>query len=523
MKLKTKIITYVSSVLVFLVLAIAYIVFWVIQPARLEKLMQSTMLKVGRSIEYELEMVLQTADEIRFNRFAAHMRQVEDVFGISVYDTYGQLHFTSQTITIHPAKLDPDIYQQVFREKQYVFQEKSIDADDVPKDLMNLIYPIIKDKEVFGALELSFTFKAIQRYRRDSLSASLLACMLGLIILVVLVYSLLSNLFSRIQAVTTKMNTVIREQDLTQRVVVESKDEIGELGDVFNHMVERLLQLTKEIQGAGSRVTSSTEKIVNVAKSQLETAGELMSSVDEARGGVEDLKQLSYQISEKACTVLSNAEYTLKGTIRGVEVVKELMTKMNEVDAINREGLQQVSDLIQKAQQITEIVTFIEAITANTKLIAFNATIEAARAGEAGKGFSVVASEIRNLADGVGVATSDIRKITRNMQEATTLSAEIEAREQEKVEHGLHSVNRTKDHLDIVLRMLDDTVNHARDISQATEDQKAATNDLIEKMHTFFHIAQSAKEGSANTSASARALDRLAEEMQLTVKRFKLD
>ena len=519
MRLKTKIITYVSLVLVSLVLIIAFIVFGIIQPDRLQKLMQATMLKVADGVAYELGLELQENDSDRFNRISKRLIRVEDVYGISVYNRDGRLHFTSQQMTTLPPKLNPDLYQKIFQEQQHVFRNEYIDS----QNMLSLFYPFIEDDVVFGAVKLTFSFESIHRYRRESLGASLLACIIGLLILVVLVYYLLSDVFSRIRAVITKMNTIIREQDLTQRVIVQSPDEIGELGEVFNQMVESLLSLTREIQGAGSRVASSTEKIVDAAKSQLETAEELMGSVEEARGGVEALKQLSEQISEKSETVLNNAEYTLKKTVRGVEVVEELVTEMNEVDAINKEGIRQIDDLIRKARQITEIVTIIEDITANTKLIAFNATIEAARAGEAGKGFSVVANEIRSLADSISVATSNIRKIIQDMQEATTLSAEIESREQEKVEHGLHSVRRTKDHLDMVLRMLDDTVKFAREISQATEEQKTSNTSLFKKMQEFFHLAQSAKGNSANTSASAGELDRLSEEMQTTVERFKLD
>ncbi len=522
MSLKTKIITYVSFLLIFLVLAIAYIVFGIIQPNRLEAFMQATMVKVARSLVYEMGVTLQSDDDTRFTRVSRNLLEIEDVYGFAVYNTYGRAHFTSEYMTSPPVDLDPDIYQSVYKEQQYMFQEETVENEDI-QTVLSLIYPLTKKDEVLGALRLSFTFESIRKYRRESLGASLFACVIGLVILVILVYYLLSNLFNRIQAVIKKMNLVIREQDLTQRVAVESQDEIGELGGAFNRMVDRLLQLTKEIQGAGLRVTSSTEKIVKVAKSQLEIAEELMASVEEAREGVGDLKKLSDQISEKTDTVLSNAEYTLKGTVQGVEIAEELVTKMNEVDSINREGLKQVDALIRKAQQITEIVTFIEDITANTKLIAFNATIEAARAGEAGKGFSVVANEIRNLADSVGVATRNIRKIIQDIQEATTLSAEIEARVQEKVEHGMLSVNRTKKHLDMVLRMLNDTFSHARNISQATEEQREATRELLAKMHTFFNIAQSAKGGSVNTSASAGELERLAEEMQTSVERFKLD
>ncbi len=519
MKLKTKIITYVSSVLIILVLTIAFIVFGLIQPDRLQKFMKATMLKVAGSIVYEVAVDLQTNDNKRFNRLSRHLLTLEDVYGLAVYDAAGQLHFSSHFMTILPPKLDEEIYQRIFEEQQSLFQKESF----YNTEILSLFYPISEENKVIGALRLMFTFDSLQRYRWESMSASLLACGIGLIVLIILVYSLLSNLFSRIRAVIKKMNTIIQERDLTQRVIVESHDEIGELGEVFNRMAERLLHLTREIQRAGLRVTTSTEQIVDAARSHLEDAEDLMVSIEEAKVGIEELKKLADQISGKAETVLNNAEYTLENTVRGVEVIEKLVKDMHKVDKINREGIDQINTLIKKAQQITEIVTIIDDITANTKLIAFNATIEAARAGESGKGFSVVASEIRSLADSVGVATSGIRKIIQDMQEATTQSAEIEAKEQEKVASVLQSVERTKEYLDMILRMLDDTVNHARDISLATDEQKVSNSRIIEKMQEFFEIAQFTKSRSADTSTSASELERLAEELQATVEQFKLD
>jgi methyl-accepting chemotaxis protein len=520
MRLKTKIIIYVSAVLITLVLAIAWVVFVWIQPARLETLSKATMKQVAASVAYEVLLDLQTDGRARFQRLLKRLVPLDDVYGLAVYDAAGRLHRASPDMVELSPTLEKTVTQQVIEQQELMFVEEILDKHEV----RSLWYPIIADDgTVVGALKLTFTFAGLRQYRRESISASLLACTIGLLILVALVYYLLSGVFSRIQAVITKMNTIIRERDLTQRVIVESQDEIGELGDVFNRMVEGLLQLTREIQNAGLRVSSSTEKIVDVAKSHLEAAENLMLSVEEARTGVEELKKLSEQIAGKAETVLSNGEYTLNKTVRGVEVVEELVTEITEIDEINREGVRQINALNAKAEQITEIVTIIEDITANTKLIAFNATIEAARAGESGKGFSVVANEIRSLADSVSDATRSIRKIIQDMQDATIRSTEIETQEREKVEHVTLSVNRTKGHLDMVLKMLDDTVTQAREISLATEEQKISTTRIIEKMQGFFEIAQFTKGSSAETSTSARELDRLAEQLQATVARFKLD
>jgi len=520
MKLQTKFIIYVSSVLVTLVLSIAFIVFWVIQPARLEHLMQATMLKVAGSIEYEIGDHLRSNDASSFGVLAQRLLELEDVYGLAIYRQDGGREFASQAHDLAEPKLPADIYQTVYHDTRPLFRQERA----ANREVLSLYSPITsKEQELVGILKLTFTFDSLHQYRRESITASLLACAIGLIVLVLLVYSLLSRLFRRIQAVILKMNTIIREQDLTQRVTVESADEIGELGHVFNRMVERLLRVTKEIQGAGLRVTSSTEQIVLVAKSQLDRSEHLMNSVQEAQMAVEALKASSGQITEKAETVLANAEHTQINTKRGEDIAEELVAEMTEVETISQEGVQQIHSLTEKAYQINEIVTIIEEMTANTKLIAFNATIEAARAGDAGKGFSVVAEEIRNLADSVGVATSNIRQIILDMQEATSRSAEIETRQQKKVEHGLQSVKRTKEHLDAVLDMLNDTVNHAREIAHAAEEQKTSTTDLFDKIQQFFQIAQETKVGSMHTSSSANELVRLAEDMQNTVERFKLE
>lgn len=519
MKLTLKIVIYISVLLVLFVGTMTYIVFGVIQPRSLNTFRRTTLENIAVSLIYEVSIELQTNDYTRAGKVFNQFIQLEGIYGLVVYDATGSLRFSSLETIQLPPQLDNMLLYQIVDDQQPVFREETLQGTPV----YSLFYPVSHDNTVIGVLKLILTFESLEQYQQTSTRLAIIVCGLGLASLIILIYVVLSRQFCRIRAVITKMDTIIRERDLTQRVVVERSDEIGELGDVFNKMADRLLHVTREIQRAGFRVTTSTEQIVEMSRSHQEAAEALMGSVEEVNIGIEELKKLAEQISGKAETVLSNAEYTLRNTIEGVEVVEELVTEMNDIDMINREGVRQVTELIEKAEQITEIVTIIEDITANTKLIAFNATIEAARAGESGKGFSVVANEIRNLADNISVATSNIRKIIQAMQEATTRSAEIEAEERERVEHGAQIVNRTKEHLDLVLKMLDDTVHYAREISLATEEQKHSNVHIIERMHEFLEIAQFTKNTSMQTSASARELDRLADEMQATVEQVKLD
>ncbi|PID56881.1 hypothetical protein CSB45_09455 [candidate division KSB3 bacterium] len=520
MKLKTKIVIYVSAALIGLVAAIAFIIFGGIQTTRLQRLEQVSMLQIAAAVSYEAGMQLQSDDLKRFNNVSRRLLRFEDVYGLAVYNHMGHLHFSSEYAKVLSPELPDAVYRQVYKKGQELFRRDDIEGETV----LNLFYPIrLENEKILGTLQLTSNFASVKNYRRESIISSLLACAIGVIILNVLTFSLLSRLFTRIRAVITKMDTISREQDLTQRVFIRSTDEIGELGTVFNRMVEHLLRVIREVQGAGLQVTNSLENIVIVARSQQETAEALNASAEESRTGVESVKLQADRIAEKTGTVLANAEHSLESTIEGVRLVEKLLAEMHEVDQITQEGVRQITDLLEKAQQITEIVTIIEEMIANTKLIAFNATIEAARAGEAGKGFSVVASEIQGLTDQVSEATADIREIIQGMQEATSLSAEIESRERAKVEQGLQTVTQSKEHLDIVLHMLHDTVTHAREIADATECQQTSTGNLMKTMHEFLQIAQNVKNCCSKSSVSVKELRRLSKGMQSSVARFKLD
>lgn len=496
-----------------------FVMFGVIQPAHLKTLIHTTMLNMASALAYELQLDLHTQDHARFHQIVQPITNGKDVYGIAVYDAVGELRFSSFDTLRLPQQLEPLVHYQTLDARQTVFHSETLRGTQV----YTLYSPLHTGDVSMGVLRLMCHFESLRTYRRRTFEIGLLMTAGAILTILLLLTALLSRVFTRIRAVTTTMGTMIRSRDLTQWTLVASHDEIGELGQMLHKMIERLLHLTHEIQQTGLRLTPSVAHIAEVAQSHEQAAVELLTAIAEVKRGVEALQHLAEQIDTRAGAVVSNAEYTLNTTIQGMEMVDELVTEMTEIDAINREGVQHVAQLLEKAGQISEIVTMIEDMTANTKLIAFNATVEAARAGESGRGFSVVATEIRTLADTISGATDNIRTIIQEMQEATGQSARIKARERDKIEHGVRIVSRTKEHLDMVLHRLDETVTHARDISFATEEQHAATDRISEKMQTFFEIAHAAKVSSADTTASVKQLERVGSELRTTVEQFRLE
>jgi methyl-accepting chemotaxis protein len=519
MKLQTTTIMSVATLLILFGGAIIIVIFSVIQPVYLERLSHTTMLTMAGALAYELRLDLHAQDQSRFVQVVQPIIEGKDVYGVAVYDDLGELRFSSFDTLRLPQQLEPLIHYQAIDTQQTKYLTETVRGTLIH----TLYYPLRDGDTIVGVLRLMCTFESLRQYRRNTFESSLLMIGGAILTILLLLTALLSQIFKRIQAVTTTMETMIRSRDFTQRTLIASQDEIGKLGQVFHKITERLLHLTHEIQQAGQRLKPSVTHITDAAQSHQHAAEALLTASEDVNRKVEALKHLTEQIDQKAGAVVSNAEYTLNNTIHGMDMVDELVAEMTEIDAISRDGVQHVVHLLEKAGQIAEIITIIDDMTANTKLIAFNATVEAARAGDAGRGFSVVAIEIRNLADSIGVATGNIRTIIQDIQEATHRSARVEARERDKVERGMRIVTRTKEHLDLVLHRLDETVAHAREISLATEEQNAATDRILGNMHTFLAIAHTTRTSSAETAAAVKELERLGAELRTTVAQFRLE
>lgn len=491
----------------------------VIQPDRHKQVLQRTMLTLGGSLAYELGDALRTQDSARIAAFVTHVAQFPNIYGLAVYDQAGALAVSSFETLKLPPTLAPLIHYQVIDTRQPFFQAETLRGTAV----YSLFYPISDGTAVPGVLRVIWTVDEFRHDRRDTLTLALLTCGVATGCVLLLVSSLFTPFLTRIQSVRTILDLMLRERDLTQRCVDETPDEIGDVAHLLNKVADYVLHFARDTRRIGRQMSSIIARSVEVTLNHQQASEELLLAIEGVGLGLEELKKLTEHIAEKAGSVVSNTEYTLNSTIQSVEVMDTLVTEMNEIDLIHQDGQQQFARLNEHVEHITDIVTIIEDLAANTRLIAFNATVESARAGETGKGFAVVAAEIKSLAENVSVATGNIRKIIRAIQSAADHAVSIKTKEREHIEHGLRSVHHAKEHLDMVLHMLDHNVSHARDIFLASETQNASNHRMIEKMHQFIEVAQGVKMTSMDSLLAIRELERLANELRMMVEAFILE
>lgn len=257
-------------------------------------------------------------------------------------------------------------------------------------------------------------YVATQNSRVGWIQGVLIISVLGAIVAAVVLSLLLIRLIVRPLRDTLALLKDIAEGegDLTKRLEVKSRDEIGELAKWFNIFVEKIENTVRTIGNNVRSLTSSAE--------QLKSVSEQMAGVSEETAAQANVvSAASEQVSKNVQTVASGAEEMTAS-------IKEIAKSANDAARVAKDAVaatdktnETITQLGVSSTEIGNVVKVITSIAEQTNLLALNATIEAARAGEAGKGFAVVANEVKELAKQTGQATEDISKKISAIQHDT--------------------------------------------------------------------------------------------------------
>jgi methyl-accepting chemotaxis protein len=312
------------------------------------------------------------------------------------------------------------------------------------------------------------------------------------------------------------------EGDLTRRLPVRGKDEVGQSALVFNEMMDNFNQLVRQVRDAASQVSTRVTALSDNADRVAQSSHRQNEQSNEAAAAVEQLVSSITSIAQSAEHVQHQSQESLARAHEGNRNLDVLLGEMNVVERAVKEMATSVNDFVRNTESITQMTREVKDIAEQTNLLALNAAIEAARAGEQGRGFAVVADEVRKLAEKSSRSAGEIDAIT------ATLSAQSIAVHR-SIEEGLDHLASSQSAVASVSSVLQATngsvteVGHGLDaIASATDQQRRVSGDVEASIEAIAGMARTNTETVEQTANAAHDLKRLADSLATLVGRFKV-
>lgn len=311
------------------------------------------------------------------------------------------------------------------------------------------------------------------------------------------------------------------EGDLTQRVVVHSNDELGQLSRAVNTFLEQLQTLIRQVAESTLQVASAAEEMSAIASGQEKLVNEQYMAVDQVSTAATEMSAAIHEVADNAHSTADAAREADHQGHAAADVVSATMSDLRRLAADVEEAAGVINNLEQDTDKIGGVLSVIEGIAEQTNLLALNAAIEAARAGEQGRGFAVVADEVRALAARTQDSTRDIQQMIQKLQSGTGQAVAVMQRGAELAGQSVEKAGTTETSLNETSASVMRINDMAAQIAAACEEQSQTTEDIARNISGIRDLSNQAAQSSQESRDASNALARLASTLQQQVGRFK--
>ncbi|MEG6614933.1 methyl-accepting chemotaxis protein [Peptococcaceae bacterium 1198_IL3148] len=433
---------------------------------------------------------------------------ITNLFGVEVFVTEGEEVVSSSFDGIKTGTeiSEKNVLTKVLQNGGTETKEENINGTQYLVRYMPLVGA---DSSIIGVIAIGLSLTDNINMVNETQSHMIIACLIllviGSLVSIVLIDRSIKPLTKLSQAAEA-----VAEGDLTQEIYLHnSQDEIGNLSRAFKNMVDNLRVIVADIQRNSDQLSSHSQELAA-------TSEEVNATAEEVAGTSAEFANISSQSAKSADTLAYESEQVQHIAEQGYQAVQQTVAKMQSIAAVSETTYDAIHKLGEQSSKIGEIINTITNIADQTNLLALNAAIEAARAGEHGRGFTVVAEEVRILAEQSATAANEITSLVKEIQVGVDEAVDKIGTGNKEVFDGVQIANNANKSLNEIIRAIEKSTAEIKDVAKKSRTANECTQQLTTANGQITAAVQ-------QVSVAAQQLAGIATELQSTVIKFKVD
>jgi twitching motility protein PilJ len=364
---------------------------------------------------------------------------------------------------------------------------------------------------------------------------------LGLLASAVILFAVLSFVYSKTLSVRKTSELRVRENERNQEAILRLLDELsnladgdltvqatvteditGAIADSINYAIEALRELVATINDSAIQLDGAAKQTQGAAANMAKASGVQSRQISAASESMADMAASIEEVSGNSERCADVARHSVDVAHKGGEAVRRTIDGMNAIRDTIQETSKRIKRLGESSQEIGNIVELINDIAEQTNILALNASIQASMAGEAGRGFAVVADEVQRLAERAANATKQIEVLVRTIQSDTNEAVVSMERSTTDVVGGALLAENAGASLEEIELVSNQIASLVQNISASARQQAVASGNISKNMQVLRDISSQTAEGSTATSTSIGKLAALSAQLRKSVAGFRL-
>ncbi|WP_042444128.1 methyl-accepting chemotaxis protein [Azospirillum sp. B510] len=334
----------------------------------------------------------------------------------------------------------------------------------------------------------------------NSAVQSAVVALVAVFLIAVAVAYLIGSSISRRLGQAIDFVTGVGHGDLTREIVIAGRDELAILGRHLNEMAGRLKSMARTTRETAESVHAATAQIRASTQQQSASVAEQLAAVEQTTATLSEITESGAQINRRAQDVAHGAQSVASSSQSGMKAVDDTIQAMDAIREQAEAVAENIVMLSERTQAIGEIIVTVNDIAERCHLLALNAAIEAAAAGEHGRTFSIVAGEIKSLADQSKEATAQVRSNLSEIQHGINASVMLTEEAVKRVAAGKRQTDATQSTIRTMADNIQESVLAFQQIVAGTNQQQIGLEQVIQAL-------QNIREASSQTAAGTRQLE----------------